>query len=126
MKFLKTLTAVIVSVAILTSFPAYTCGGVAGASAWVTSSTSTAFSSINANNAKHGGYSLSCTGNTSRSLSFTGSTYDSLNIYYNSPTDRGFQHHLLFSAKQTFKLKVKGLCLRVDKPCGYAGFRDVL
>ncbi len=63
MKFLTILTTVISSIVILVPFPAYTCGGVAGASAWVTSSTSTAFSNINANNAKRGGYSLSCTGN---------------------------------------------------------------
>lgn len=83
MKLLTILTAVIFSLAILAPFRAYTCGDVAGASAWVTSSTSTAFSSINTNNAKSGGYSLSCTGNPSRSLSFTGSTYDSLNIFLN-------------------------------------------
>ena len=83
MKLLTILTATVFSLAVIAPFPTDACSGTAGASAWVTSNTSTAFSSINANNAKSGGYSLSCTGNSSRSLSFTGSTYDSLNIFLN-------------------------------------------
>jgi len=66
MKLLTILTATVFSLAVIAPFPTDACSGTAGASAWVTSNTSTAFSSINANNAKSGGYSLSCTGNSSK------------------------------------------------------------
>ncbi|MCY3722783.1 MAG: hypothetical protein OXG97_11235 [Candidatus Poribacteria bacterium] len=58
MKLLTILTATVFSLAVIAPFPTDACSGTAGASAWVTSNTSTAFSSINANNAKSGGYSL--------------------------------------------------------------------
>lgn len=81
MKLLTILTAIVFSVAVIAPFPAYACS--VSASAYATAGNNAyAASSVSANGVGHGGYSLTCTGQPSKSASFNGGTSDSLSSYF--------------------------------------------
>lgn len=82
MKRLTILTLTVFSVAIIVFSTAYACGGTANASAWVHANSAGASAYISAYGVKRGGYALTCTGNPSRAMAFTGSTSASLSSYF--------------------------------------------
>lgn len=81
MKLLTILIAVIFSVVIIAFSTAYACS--VSASAYATAGNNAyASSSVSANGTRRGGYSLTCTGQSSKSASFSGGTSDSLSSYF--------------------------------------------
>ena len=81
MKLLTMLMAAVFTVAVIAPFPTYACSVSAYAST-AAGNNAYAYASISANGLNRGGYYLTCTGHSPKSMAFNGGASDSLSSYF--------------------------------------------